>query len=50
MAASFAFVMVGVLVFSKVVPIMPAVDIKEGMILARKIKIGRAEVPATIRE
>ena len=49
-AASFAFVMVGVLVFSKVVPIMPAVDIKEGMILARKIKIGRAEVPATIRE
>ena len=48
--ASFAFVMVGVLVFAKVVPIMPAVDIKEGMILTRKMQIGRVQVPATVRE
>ncbi len=48
--ASFAFVMVGVLVFAKVVPIMPAVDIKEGIILTRKMQIGRVQVPATVRE
>ena len=48
--ASFAFVMVGVLVFAKVLPIMPAVDIKEGMILTRKMQIGRVQVPATVRE
>ena len=49
-AAQLALVMVGFLLFAKLVPIVPAADIKEGQIMADKIKIGRAEVPATMRE
>ena len=48
--ASFCLVALGVLVFAKVLPLMPAADIKEGKILAQSMKIGRADVPATIRE
>ena len=48
--AQLAMVMVGFLVFAKLVPIVPAADIKEGQIMATKIKIGRIEVPATMRE
>ncbi len=49
-AASFALVIVGVLSFAKVLPIIPATDIKEGLLMADKIRVGRVEVPATMRE
>ena len=49
-AASFCMVALGVLVFAKFLPLMPAVDIKEGKLLRQEMKIGRADVPATIRE
>ena len=48
--ATFALVAVGVLTFSKIFPIIPTADVKEGLILADKIKIGRVQVPATRRE
>ncbi len=48
--ASFCMVALGVLVFAKFLPLMPAADIKEGKILQQEMKIGRADVPATIRE
>ena len=47
---SFCMVALGVLVFAKLLPIMPVADIKEGKILSQPMKIGRADVPATIRE
>ena len=49
-AAQFSLVVLGFLTFSKLLPIMPAADIKEGRILRKTIKIGRVEVPATMRE
>jgi molybdopterin-containing oxidoreductase family membrane subunit len=49
-AASFAFVMFGVLTFAKLLPIIPVADVKEGQVLADKITVGRAEVPAAMRE
>jgi hypothetical protein len=49
-AASFALVILGFLTFSKLLPIMPAADIKEGQILADRIRVGRANVPAAMRE
>ncbi len=49
-AAQLALVALGFLTFSKLLPIAPAADIKEGQLLANKIKIGRADVPATARE
>ena len=48
--ASFAFVIVGVLAFCKVLPVMPAADIREGALLSTELKIGRRSVPATLRE
>ncbi len=48
--SSFCLVGLGVLVFAKVLPLMPVADIKEGKILRQEMKIGRADVPATIRE
>lgn len=48
--ATFCLVALGVLTFAKVLPIMPAADIKEGKVLKQPMKIGRADVPATIRE
>ena len=49
-AETFAFVALGLLLFAKVFPLVPLFDIKEGMVVRDEIKIGRATVPATIRE
>jgi len=48
--ATFAWVGLGMLVFSKFFPLIPLFDIKEGMVFRDEIKIGRATVPASIRE
>ena len=47
---TFAFVCLGMLLFAKVLPLIPLFDIKEGMVNRRLIKVGRRVVPATIRE
>ncbi len=47
---SFALVISGILLFSKIFPIIPLFDIKEGQILKRTLRIGRVTVPAVIRE
>jgi molybdopterin-containing oxidoreductase family membrane subunit len=47
---TFALVTLLMLLFSKVLPLIPLYDIKEGDILKTEIKIGRATVPATFRE
>src|SRR6266545_671590 len=47
---SFALVCSGILLFSKIFPIIPLFDIKEGQILKRTVRIGRVTVPAVIRE
>ena len=49
-AFSIALVSSGILLFSKVFPIIPLFDIKEGQILKRTVRIGRVTVPAVIRE
>ena len=49
-AATFAWVALGLLVFSKVFPLIPLFDVKEGMVVRDEVKIGRRTVPATIRE
>ena len=49
-AATFAWVAMGMLLFSKVFPLIPIFDIKEGMVVRDEVKIGRAVVPASIRE
>ena len=49
-AATFAWVALGLLLFSKVFPLIPLFDIKEGMTVRDEVKIGRRTVPATIRE
>ena len=49
-AETFAFVALGMLLFSKVFPLIPIFDIKEGMVVRDEIKIGRRTIPATIRE
>ena len=49
-AAIFAWVGLGLLVFSKFFPLIPLFDIKEGMVGRDEIKIGRRTVPASIRE
>ena len=49
-AAIFAWVALGLLVFSKFFPLIPLFDIKEGMVGRDEIKIGRRTVPASIRE
>jgi molybdopterin-containing oxidoreductase family membrane subunit len=49
-AETFAFVALGMLLFSKFFPLIPIFDIKEGMVVRDEIKIGRRIVPATIRE
>jgi len=47
---TFAWVVIGMLLFSKVFPLIPLFDIKEGMVGRDEIKIGRKVVPASIRE
>ena len=49
-AATFAWLCLGMLVFSKFFPLVPLFDIKEAMINREQIKIGRKEIPASIRE
>ena len=49
-AATFAWVAMGMLVFSKIFPLVPIFDIKEGMVARAEIKIGRRTIPASIRE
>ena len=49
-SAIFAWVALGMLLFSKVFPLIPLFDIKEGMTVRDEIKIGRRTVPASIRE
>ena len=49
-AMTFAWVALGMLLFSRVFPLIPLFDIKEGMIVSDEIKIGRRSVPASIHE
>ena len=49
-AATFAWVAFGMLVFSKIFPLVPLFDVKEAMVGRDEIKVGRATVPASIRE
>jgi Ni/Fe-hydrogenase subunit HybB-like protein len=49
-AGSFALVCLGLLLFSKIFPIIPLFDIKEGQVLKQEIQIGRVRVPGVIRE
>ena len=47
---TFAMVSLLLLLFAKVLPLIPLYDIKEGEILKSEIRIGRRSVPAVIRE
>ncbi len=47
---TFAMVTMLMLLISRVVPLIPLYDIKEGNILKTEIQIGRRTVPATFRE
>ena len=47
---TFALVSMLMLLFAKVLPLIPIYDIKEGEILKSEIQIGRRTVPAVIRE
>ena len=49
-AATFAWVILGMLLFTKVFPLIPLFDVKEGMVFRDEIKIGRRTIPASIRE
>ena len=48
--ASFAMVAMLVLLFSKVFPLIPIGDAKEGLVLQDEIRIGKVTVPAVMRE
>ena len=47
---TFAWVVLGMLVFTKLFPLIPIFDVKEGMVGRDEIRIGRRIVPASIRE
>jgi molybdopterin-containing oxidoreductase family membrane subunit len=47
---SFAFVTMMVLLFSKVFPLIPLFDQKEGKILEATTRVGRRNVPSIVRE
>ncbi|MBI4301016.1 MAG: polysulfide reductase NrfD, partial [Chloroflexi bacterium] len=49
-AASFALVLLGLLVFSKIFPLIPIYDQKEAQVLKQSLKVGELEVRGTIRE
>ena len=49
-AATFAWVLLGLLVFARIFPLIPLFDIKEGVVGREEIKIGRRKVAASIRE
>jgi Ni/Fe-hydrogenase subunit HybB-like protein len=48
--ASVALIGLGVIVFAKVLPIVPLWDEKEGQILATTVHVGQLDVPAAARE
>ena len=48
--ATFALVSMFMLLFSRVMPLVPLYDIKEGEILRTEVQVGRRVVPATFRE
>ena len=48
--ATFAFVTLLMLLFSRVFPLVPLYDIKEGEFLRTQVQVGRRTVPATFRE
>ena len=48
--STFALVSMLVLLFAKLLPLIPIGDIKEGMVLHDEIKIGKVAVPAVMRE
>jgi molybdopterin-containing oxidoreductase family membrane subunit len=49
-SATFALVFLGILLFVKLFPIIPIGDEKEGHVLRDEIQVGRARVPAIVRE
>ena len=49
-AFTFAIVTTGILIFSKIFPIIPLFDIKEGQTFRRTVQIGRPAVPAEVSE
>ena len=49
-AGTFAWVAMGMLIFSKIFPLIPLFDIKEAMVHRDEVKIGRRTIAATIRE
>jgi molybdopterin-containing oxidoreductase family membrane subunit len=49
-AATFAWVALGMLLFAKVFPLIPLFDVKEGMVAKDEVKVGRRTVPASMRE
>ena len=49
-AGTFAWVAMGMLLFSRLFPLIPLFDVKEGMVVRDEVKIGRVTVPATVRE
>ena len=49
-AMLFAWVAMGMLLFTKFFPLIPLFDVKEAMVGRDEIKIGRRTVPASIRE
>jgi molybdopterin-containing oxidoreductase family membrane subunit len=49
-AATFALVAMLMLLFSRIFPLVPLYDVKEGEILRTRVQVGRRTVPATYRE
>jgi Ni/Fe-hydrogenase subunit HybB-like protein len=47
--ASFALLGLGVIVFAKLLPIVPLWDEKEGQVLSTTVRVGRLDVPAAAR-
>ena len=47
---TFAWVVLGMLIFTKLFPLIPLFDVKEAMVGRDEIRIGRRVVPASIRE
>ena len=47
--ASFALVVLGVIVFARMLPIVPLWDEKEGQVLSTKVRVGQLEIPAAAR-
>jgi Ni/Fe-hydrogenase subunit HybB-like protein len=49
MAATVALVSLGILLFAKLFPIVPLYEVKEGQLLRREVRVGRARLPAVVR-